>query len=104
MGNEVFKYAISKEVSIAGIRVICEGELANTLFGRYILVTPGANVTVNMEMKVPDKKANVSTVECRGKVISVNRTSQSRFLVGIEFLEFDEECEIIWGNYISKLR
>jgi len=93
--------AESMEVSLQGLRVVCEGSLANTLFNKYIQVTPGANIVADIQIKTPRARGLMNTLKGRARVISVSRVSQNSYIVGFNIIEFDSEAEEIWQDYIS---
>ncbi len=93
--------ATSMEVSLLGLRIVCEGALAKSLFSRYLQVTPGANVTAKVQINIPNKDGSTDSIRCRTRVISVNRISQSSYVVGFNVIEFDDEKLHYWENYIS---
>ncbi len=96
--------ATSMEVSLRGLRIVCEGPTATSIFSRYIQVTPGENITANIHIKTPKPRGLTDTIECKTRVISVNRISQSSYVVGFSILEFDEDCRELWNSYISTKR
>jgi len=93
--------ATSMEVSMRGLRIICEGSTANKIFNRYIQVTPGENIAADIHIKIPKPRGLTDTVKCLTRVISVNRASQSSYIVGFNIIEFDEDGRELWGHYIS---
>jgi len=85
--NDFSLPATTKEISLHGLRVVCEGPSASGMFSRYIQVTPGENIAVDMQIKLPELKGLVETIKCKTKVISVNRVSrygETIFLVNTE--------------------
>ncbi len=103
MGGHTFENATSIEISLAGIRLTCDGPVADSILHQYIQVTPGENITANIQIKIPEATGLVNNIHCRTRVISVNRASQVRYIVGLKFLEFDGYSKLIWTNYISKI-
>lgn len=93
--------ATSMEVSMRGLRIICEGPTANKIFNRYIQVTPGENIAAEIHIKTPKPRGLTDTVKCLTKVISVNRSSQSSYVVGFNIIEFVEDSRELWGDYIA---
>jgi len=93
--------ATSMEISMLGLRIICEVPTANKIFNRYIQVTPGENIAADIHIKIPKPRGLTDTVKCLTRVISVNRASQSSYIVGFNIIEFDEDGQELWGNYIS---
>lgn len=93
--------ATSIEVSMRGLRIICEGPTANKIFNRYIQVTPGENIAADIQIKTPKPRGLTDTVKCLAKVISVNRASQSSYIVGFNIIEFVEDSRELWGDYIA---
>ncbi|MGH1537448.1 MAG: hypothetical protein ACRBDX_05310 [Gammaproteobacteria bacterium] len=93
--------AISKEVSLRGLRIICEGSTANRIFNRYIQVTPGANITADIQIKTTNATGLTDTLCCRTRVISVSRISQSSYEVGFNIIEFEDNDHESWQDYIS---
>lgn len=89
------------EVSQAGIRIECEGAIANHIFKRYIQVMPGENVTANLDIKVMNENCLADSLKSKAKLVSVNRAAQSRYIVGFEFLEFIEGGLENWQAYIA---
>ncbi len=96
--------ATSMEVSLLGLRIICEGTLAKNLFSRYLQVTPGANVTAKILINIPNNNGTTDSLTCLTRVISVNRISQSSYVVGFNVIEFDDDKLHLWENYISTQR
>ena len=95
--DEIMQETTSIEVSLAGVRLACEGPIARRLLNKYIQVTPGKNVTAKLKIKTPD------TIECKARVVTVNRISQNCFNVGLNFLDFEDDCYECWQSYISNL-
>ena len=93
--------ATSKEISLRGLRIICEGSTANKIFNRYIQVTPGENIAADIQIKVPKANGLADALSCRTKVISVSRISQSSYEVGFNIIEFDDNGQELWQDYIS---
>lgn len=93
--------ATSMEVSMRGLRIICEGPTANKVFNRHIQVTPGENIAADIHIKTPKPRGLTDTVKCLARVISVNRASQSSYIVGINIIEFVEDSRELWENYIA---
>ncbi len=93
--------AASKEVSLHGLRIICEGQIANKVFNRYIQVTPGENIAADIQIKTPKANGLEDTLCCRTKMISVSRISQSGYEVGFNIMEFDDNGQELWQDYIS---
>ncbi len=99
--GQVYKDAASVEISLTGLRVSCEGGLAGSLFSKHIQVTPADNLFANLVIKIPASTGLISNIYCVAKVISVNRVSQTRYLIGLKFLEFRDDCQDMWQNYIT---
>ncbi len=93
--------ATSMEVSLLGLRVVCDGPIAKSLFSRYLQVTPGENITASVVIKIPNKNSLTDSLKCLCRVISVNRISQSSYVVGFNIVEFDDDKLHFWENYIS---
>ena len=93
--------ATSKEVSLHGLRIICEGPVANKIFNRYIQVTPGENIAADIQIKIPKANGLADTLCCQTRMISVNRISQSGYIVGFNIMGFDNNAQELWQNYIS---
>lgn len=93
--------AISSEVSLAGIRIDCEGPLAGRILNRYLQVTPGENIAAKVNIEVPKNAGIVKNIYCSARVISVSRVSQVRYIIGLKFLEFKEDSQKDWIDYIS---
>jgi hypothetical protein len=93
--------AISMEVSLLGLRVVCEGSLARNLFSRYLQVTPGENVTAKILINIPNNDDMTDTLKCMTRVVSVHRISQRSYVVGFNIVEFDDDKLHYWENYIS---
>lgn len=94
--------ATSMDVSLRGLRIVCEGPTANKIFNRYIQVTPGENITADIQIKAPNQSGLTDTLKCCARVISVSRISQSSYGVGFNIIEFDEDGQELWRVYISK--
>ena len=103
MDGYTISEARSIEVSLAGIRLACEGSIAGRLLSKYIQVTPGSNITANIQIKIPNDAEFTHNIFCTARVISVNRASQNCYNVGFNFLEFDETSQERWQDYISEL-
>jgi hypothetical protein len=95
--------ATSMEVSLLGLRIICEGSIAKNLFSRYLQVTPGENVTAKISIKIPNNDV-MDTLKCLTRVISVHRISQSSYVVGFNIVEFEDEKLHHWENFIAVQR
>lgn len=93
--------AVSSEVSLAGIRIDCEGPSAARILNRYIQVTPGENIAAKVNIKVPKNTGSAKKIHCCTRVVSVSRASQVRYVVGLEFIEFKEGSQKDWIVYIS---
>ncbi len=93
--------ATSKEVSLNGLRIICEGPTANRIFNRYIQVTPGANITADIQIKTNHANGLAETLLCHTRVVSVSRISQSSYEVGFKVVEFENNDLECWQGYIS---
>ena len=96
--------ATSMEVSLLGLRIICEGSIAKNLFSRYLQVTPGENVTAKISIEIPDNNDVTDTLKCLTRVISVHRISQSSYVVGFNIVEFEDEKLHHWENFIAVQR
>lgn len=94
--------ATSSEVSLRGLRIICEGSTANKILSRYLQVTPGENITASIQIEIPKRHNLNDTLKCHTRVISVNRISQSSYIVGFKIIEFDEDGLECWKTYIAK--
>ena len=103
MDGYTISEAISIEISLAGIRLACEGPVAGKLLNKYIQVTPGENITANIEIKLPNPSGVTQNLHCKARVVSVNRASQVRYNVGFKFLKFDDDSQQYWQDYISTL-
>ncbi|MGI9227504.1 MAG: hypothetical protein ACR2PU_01815, partial [Gammaproteobacteria bacterium] len=66
-----------------------------------IQVTPAENLFANLVIKIPASTGLISNIYCVSKVISVNRVSQTRYLIGLKFLEYRDDCQDMWQNYIA---
>ena len=95
--------ATSMEVSLLGLRIICEGSIAKNLFSRYLQVTPGENVTAKISIKIPNNDV-MDTLKCLTRVISVHRIYQSSYVVGFNIVEFEDEKLHHWENFIAVQR
>ena len=49
------------------MRIACEGPIASNMLNRYILVTPGENITANIHIKIPAARGLANTAHCRSK-------------------------------------
>jgi len=94
--------ATSMDVSLRGLRIVCEGPTASNIFNRYMQVIPGENITADIQIKVPNQSGLTDTLKCRARVISVSRISQSSYEVGFNIIELDEGDQEPWQDYISK--
>ena len=99
--GQVYKDAASIEISLTGLRILCEGGLASSLFSKHIQVAPAENLFANLVIKIPESTGLINNIYCVAKVISVNRVSQSSYLIGLKFLEFRDDCQEAWQNYIA---
>lgn len=93
--------AMSMEISLLGLSAVCDGNVANKVFNRYIKVTPGENLAAGMQIKIPQGRGLVKTIVCETRVISVNRISQSSYIVGFNIAEFQSDGKELWADYIS---
>ena len=96
--------AMTTEVSLRGLRVLCEGPLSNTVFNQYIQVTPGENIGANIQIKVPSPRGTANNVTCDARVISVNRIAQSSYIVGFKIIELQSQSLECWQDYIATRR
>ena len=101
--EQIYKDATSMEISLTGMRISCEGGLAGILFSKHIQVTPADNLFAKLVIKTPKSTGLIDNIYCVAKVISVNRVSQSCYVVGLKFLEFKDDCQEMWQNYIDKI-
>ena len=101
--EQIYKDATSMEISLTGMRISCEGGLAGSLFSKHIQVTPADNLFAKLVIKTPNSTGLINNIYCAAKVISVNRVSQSCYVVGLKFLEFKDDCQEMWQNYIEKI-
>lgn len=99
--GQVYKDAASVDISLTGLRVSCEGGFTGSLFSKHIQVTPADNLFANLVIKIPASTGLISSICCVAKVISINRVSQTHYLIGLKFLEFRDDCQEIWNNYIA---
>ncbi len=93
--------AMSMEISLLGLRAVCDGNIANKVFNQYIKVTPGENITAGMQIKIPWGRGLVKTIQCQTRVIFVNRISQSSYVVGFNITKFQDEGQELWQDYIA---
>ena len=104
MDEYTIERATSIEVSMIGIRLACEGPIADKVLKKYIQVTPGENIAAKLQIKIPGDTGFIDKVCCRARVVSVNRASQVRYNVVFKFIEFgDEQSHDYWKGYVSKL-
>ena len=103
MENCLFETSASVEISIGGISVICEGHAAGRVLNQYIQVTPGENITANILIKIPQSTGLHNNVRCLTRVISVNRISQLRYVVGLKYLSFEQNSQQYLNEYIATL-
>ena len=96
--------AMTTEVSLQGLRVLCEGPVSNTVFNQYIQVTPGANISANIQIKVPSRRGLANNIACDARVISVNRIAQNSYIVGFKINELDPQSLERWQGYIATRR
>ena len=95
--------APSVEISLTGIGVTCEGHAAGRVLNKFIQVTPGENITANILIKIPQSTGLPNNVQCKTRVISVNRISQLRYVVGLKYLAFEQGGQQIMREYIASL-
>ena len=93
--------AIATEVSIQGLRILCEGPVPRTVFSKYIQATPGANITANVKIKVTSRRGLANNILCHTRVISVSRVSENSYLVGFKIDQLDDKAQELWQDYIS---
>ncbi len=93
--------AIAVEVSLAGMRIDCEGAIATHVFSQYIQVMPGENITAVLDFNIVDHAGLTIVLSSQAKLVSVNRAAQSRYIVGFKFLDFSENGLEDWKRYIS---
>ena len=96
--------AMTTEVSLHGLRVLCEGPLSNKMFNQYIQVTPGENIGANIQIKVPSPSGTANNVACDARLISVNRIAQSSYIVGFKIIELQSQSLEYWQEYIATQR
>ena len=99
--GQVYRDAASIEISLTGLRILCEGGHASNLFSKHIQVTPAENLFANLVIKTSTQTGLINNIYCVAKLISVNRVSQSSYLIGFQFLEFKDDCQEVWQNYIA---
>ena len=93
--------AMSMEISLRSLSAVCDGNVANKVFNRYIQVTPGENIAADIQIKIPQGRGLVKSIKCQTRVISVSRISQSSYVVGFSIMDFDGEGLELWQGYIS---
>ena len=93
--------AMTTEVSLQGLRVLCEGPVSNKVFKKYIQVTPGANISANIQIIAPSTHGENNNVSCHANVISVNRIAQSSYLVGFKINVVEPKSLEYWQEYIA---
>lgn len=99
--NDFSTPATAMEISLRGLRVVCEGPAASGMFSRYIRVTPGENIIVDMQIKLPNPSGLTESLGFQTKVISVNRVSQNSYVVGFEIVKLATNDLEVWQDYIS---
>lgn len=103
MQDCIFETSASVEISVSGVGVTCEGHAAGRILNQFIQVTPGENITANILIKIPQSSGMPNNVRCKTRVISVNRISQHRYVVGLKYLSFEQNGQQILQDYISTL-
>lgn len=93
--------ARSVEISTQGLRVVCEGVPASSIFRPYIRVTPGENIIAEMKIEIPKPNGLVNSLICRAKLVSVNRVSQSNYVAGFNIIKFANNDLKIWQDFIT---
>jgi len=99
--DESLLQAHAIEISLAGVRIECEGGVANYVFSRYIQVMPGENITAILDIDLINQQGLSEILNAKAKLISVNRVAQARYVVGFEFLELFETGPDNWKQYIA---
>ena len=93
--------ATTTEISLQGLRVLCAGSVAKSVFKQYIQVTPGENVTASIQINIPKSNYSADTLNSQTKVITVNRVSQESYIVGFKIVSFNDSDQDKWHEYIS---
>ena len=93
--------ATTTEISLQGLRIVCSGPVANSIFNKYIQVTPGENITANIQINISNKHELSDTLNCLTSVITVNRVSQDSYIVGFKIIKFDDDQLDQWHKYIA---
>jgi len=102
--NDYSFNATTTEVSLQGLRILCEGGVSKAVFSQYIQVTPGENISADIQVHVPGKRGLVSNFKCAASLMSVSRISQDSYDVGFKINRLDEDGYEVWQNYISTCR
>ncbi len=93
--------ATTTEISLQGLRILCAGPVAVSVFSQYIQVTPGENITANIQIKTLKSNGLSDTLSCIARVITVNRVSQDSYIVGFKIIEFAASEQERWHEYIA---
>lgn len=93
--------ATTTEISLQGLRIVCTGPVANSIFNKYIQVTPGENITANIQINISNKHEVSDLLNCHTSVITVNRVSQDSYIVGFKITNFDDNQLDQWHKYIT---
>ena len=93
--------ATTTEISLQGLRIICSGPVANSVFNKYIQVTPGENITANIQINISQEHDSPNTLSCLTSVITVNRVSQVSYIVGFKINKFNDDDLDHWHEYIA---
>ena len=93
--------ATTTEISLQGLRILCSGPVANSVFNQYIQVTPGENITANININISNAVDLADTLNCQTRVITVNRVSQDSYIVGFKIIEFFDDGFDRWHEHIA---
>ncbi len=93
--------ATTTEISLQGLRILCSGPVANSVFNQYIQVTPGENITAKISINISNALDFAETLDCQTRVITVNRVSQDSYIVGFKIIEFIDDGFDRWHEHIA---
>ena len=93
--------ATTSEISLQGLRILCSGPVANSVFNQYIQVTPGENITAGININVSNSVDLSDALTCQTRVITVNRVSQDSYIVGFKIIEFIDDHFERWHKHIT---
>lgn len=89
------------DISLNGLQFTCDGATANEIDPRGIQNHSRDQIVVKVIAKLPTSDKQKFYASCR--IITARRLSQEKYLVGLEFVEFEKNSDKVLNGYIQKL-